>query len=69
MNTFVIAINFFSEPNYSGNCSRYYFVRKNGNKVTYSGIANAKKYMSQQAAKNMAAKLRKIFPSALVEVV
>ena len=69
MNAYFIAINFFSEPNYCGNCTRYYFVSKNGNKVTYSGITNAKKYVSEKAAKNMAAKLRTIFPTALIQVV
>ena len=69
MQTYVIAINFFSEPNFQGNCSRYYFVRKNGNKVTYSGINNAKRYLNESAAKKMAQKLREIFPTALILVI
>ena len=69
MQTYVIAINFFSEPNFQGNCSRYYFVRKRGNKVTYSGIANAKRYLSETAAKNIANKLCEIFPTAMIMVI
>ena len=69
METYVIAINFFSEPNYGGNCSRYYFVRKRGHKVTMSGRANAKQYLNVKSAENMAAKLRLIHPSALISVI
>ena len=69
METYVIAINFFSEPNFQGNCSRYYFVRKNGNKVTYSGIVNAKRYVNETAAKKMASKLGEIFPTAMIMVI
>ena len=68
METYKIAINFFSEPNFGGNCSRYWFVSKHGNKVTYSGVENAKKYLSETAAKKMANKLREIYPTALILV-
>lgn len=68
METYKIAINFFSEPNFKGNCSRYWFVSKRGNKVTYSGVVNAKKYLSEAAAKRMAQKLKEIYPTALIMV-
>lgn len=69
METYVISINFFSEPNFQGNCSRYYFVSKRGDKVTYSGIQNAKRYLSYQAAKNMQRKLQEVYPTALILIV
>ena len=69
MNTFVIAINLFSEPNYKGNCSRYYFVSKRGDKITLSGIVNAKHYLSEKVANNMAEKLKDIYQDALIEVI
>lgn len=69
MQTFVIAISFFSEPNFKGNCNQYWFVSKRGNKVTYSGVNNAKRYLSETAAKKMAAKLREIYPTAIIMVI
>lgn len=64
-----IAIDFYSEPMHNGNCTRYYFVSKRGDKVTMSGRANAKQYLNVKSAENMAAKLREIYPSALISVV
>ena len=68
METYVIAINFFSEPNFQGNCSRYYLVRKSGKRVQMEGIERAKRYRSEICAKKTARQLREIYPDALILV-
>lgn len=69
MQTYMIAINFFSEPLFQGSCSHHWFVSKRGNKVTYSGIENAKRYTSMSAAKRMSWTLHEMYPNAMVLVV
>jgi len=68
METYVIAINFFSEPNYQGNCSRYYLVRKSGKRVQMEGIERAKRYHSEVRAKKTARQLSEMYPEAFVLV-
>lgn len=69
METYVIAINFFSEPNYQGNCYRYYLVRKSGKRVQMEGIARAKRYRSEVRAKKTARQLGEMYPEALILVI
>lgn len=69
METYVIAINFFSAPNYEGNCTRYYLVKKRGKKITYAGIQLAKRYVSKSAALKTARKLSETYPTALILVI
>ena len=66
--TFVIAILFFSEPNYQGNCWKYYLKNLAGKKISYAGIAVAKHYESINWVEKAAARLRKIFPTAKIEI-
>lgn len=66
--TFVISISFFSEPNYQGNCSKYYVKSLAGKKFSYAGIALAKHYESITRVEKAAAKVREIFPTAKVVV-
>jgi len=68
MKTYIISISYYSEPNFRGNCSKYYFVSKRGNKVTYSGVVNAKHYLNVGSAERMAKTLRRIFPTAEIKV-
>ena len=68
MNTYVVAMYFFSEPNYSGNCAKYYLKRLNGKQISYAGIAVAKHYLNKSNAERAAAKLKKAFSSAKIEV-
>jgi len=68
MKTYIIGLCFYSEPNFKGNCSKYYFVSKRGNKVTYSGVVNAKHYLNVGSAERMAKTLREIFPTAEIKV-
>ena len=69
METYVIAINFFSEPHFQGNCSRYYFVSKRGKRVKMEGIERAKRYRSEVCAKKTARQLSEIYPDALILVI
>lgn len=69
METYVIAINFFSEPNFQGNCSRYYLVSKRGKRVKMEGIERAKRYRSEVRAKKTARQLNEICPDALILVI
>ena len=69
METYVIAINFFSEPNFQGNCSRYYLVSKRGKRVKMEGIERAKRYRSEVRAKKTARQLNEIYPDALILVI
>ena len=66
--TFVISISFFSEPNYQGNCSKYYLKNLAGKKFSYAGIAVSKHYKRILSANKAAAKLREMYPTAKVEV-
>lgn len=65
--TFVVAINFYSEPNYQGNCSKYY-VKENSERKAYAGIAVAKHYLHRTHAEKCAERWQKMFPTAKVEV-
>lgn len=65
--TFVVAINFYSEPNYQGNCSKYY-VKENSKRKAYAGIAAAKHYLYRTHAEKCAETWQKMFPTAKVEV-
>ena len=69
METYVIAINFFSEPNFQGNCSRYYLVSKRGKRVQMEGIERAKRYRSEARAKKTARQLNEMYPDALILVI
>ena len=66
---YAIAINFYSEPNFRGNCSRYYFAYKRGNKVGLTGIANSKRYLSLKPAEKMVEKLNAVYADAKIEIV
>lgn len=68
MNTYVVAMYFFSEPNYNGNCSKYYLKRLNGKQISYAGIVVAKHYLDVRNAERAVAKLKKAFPSAKFEI-
>lgn len=68
MDTYVVAMYFFSELNYSGNCSKYYLKNLNGKRISYAGIAVAKHYLNKSNAERAVAKLKKAFPSAKFEI-
>lgn len=68
MNTYVVAMYFFSEPNYSGNCAKYYLKKLNGKQISYAGIVVAKHYLDVRNAERAVAKLKKAFPSAKFEI-
>lgn len=65
--TFVVAINFYSEPNYQGNCTKYY-VKSNSTPTSYAGIASAKHYLHRTHAEKCAERWQKMYPTAKVEV-
>jgi len=65
--TFVVALCFYSEPNFQGNCSKYY-VKENGKRKSYAGIAVAKHYSYRTHAEKCAETWRTMFPTAKVEV-
>jgi hypothetical protein len=71
MNTYSIAIDFYSEPNFCGNMSRYWFKSKRGNKISYGGFLFAKRYLSLACANKMAKRLAEIpmFKTANISVV
>ena len=69
METYVIAINFFSEPNFQGNCSRYYLVSKKGKRVKMAGIEKATRKQPEVCAKKTARQLNEIYPDALILVI
>ena len=68
MKSYYITIRLFSEPNYSGNCSLYYYGGKKGNKLVLTGRANKKLYVDKKAAMKAQLMLATLYRDGIVEL-
>lgn len=64
---FVLSMDFFSEPNYKGNMTRYYLKGfPSANKVSYGSIGQAKRYHTYSGMVKAGKRLQKAFPNARI---
>ena len=68
MSNYYITIALYSEPNFQGNCSLYYYGGKSGKKIILTGRANKKLYVNKKAAIQMQLTLATLYKNAVVEV-
>lgn len=62
--TYHITLDFYSEPNYTGNMSRYYLMGLYGERVQFGGTSMKKLYVNRKSAIAAAKRVKEIYPYA-----